>query len=141
MGHSWYRYNFLVSIRFVKVSNQTGGTACLHPEVEGIFLPLNNDYESNLTFISPEIELSKYFEGSKYRGTGATSGIDIEDANFINTLLESMKLKESFEVNTQKLKDSHEAWIWLTLKKDQTELFEGFEAITEEAILTWANSD
>ena len=28
-------------------SNQTGGSACLHPEIEGVFIPLRNDYTEN----------------------------------------------------------------------------------------------
>ncbi len=31
----------------VMVSNQTGGASCLQPEVEGVYIPLRNDYGLN----------------------------------------------------------------------------------------------
>lgn len=36
----------------VVIVNQTGGTACLHSECEGVYLPLANDYEDKRIFKS-----------------------------------------------------------------------------------------
>ena len=40
----------------VLYSNQTGGFSCLHPAIEGVFLPLRNDH-SFWKLISPERDL------------------------------------------------------------------------------------
>ena len=62
----------------VMVSNQTGGTACLQPEIEGVYIPLRNDYGlKDFRFSSPELELTTHFVGPKHRGAGATSGLDL----------------------------------------------------------------
>ena len=72
----------------ILISNQTGGTACLHPKLEGIYLPFANDYSLDTNeFMSPEIELSEYFLSGKYYGTGAIRGIDMDDANAIEKIL------------------------------------------------------
>jgi len=65
-------------------SNQTGGTSTLHPELEGVYVPLRNDVEvKDPKLVSPQNALLKYFEEPKHRGTGATSGLDLVDADFI----------------------------------------------------------
>ena len=64
-------------------SNQTGGFSCLQPSLEGTFLPLRNDH-SFWELMSPERELREYFEGPKHGGTGATSGLDTEDADAVD---------------------------------------------------------
>ncbi len=128
----------------VWVSQQTGGTSCLHPKVEGIYLPLHNDYtHKEHQFLSPEIDLSQYFEGPKHNGTGATSGLDQEDVKVITEILTKYKLGHILEINKSKLKESHEAWvhIWLKPEKNNIPLWTGFEPYPRNAILTWCNSD
>ncbi|WP_378181153.1 DUF6210 family protein [Aquimarina sp. SS2-1] len=127
----------------VMISNQTGGTACLHPKIEGVYVPLRNDYaEDTLEFFSPEIELSKYFKGSKYRGTGAVQGIDMEDVYRINIILSKSKLIECVEIDVNHLQESHEAWIWIKIKQTKKlDLIKGFEAFPLKGVLTWSNSD
>jgi hypothetical protein len=122
-------------------SNQTGGTACLHPSIEGIYIPIHNDYsEPEKQFISPEIDLTKHFVGAKYLGNGATEGIDAEDVSIITEILIKYTLNEFISVDTNKVKmeQSHEAWIHVKIKN--LYLLKGFP--TElSGILTWGNSD
>ncbi|MFN0257548.1 DUF6210 family protein [Pedobacter ureilyticus] len=122
-------------------SNQTGGFSCLHPSVEGIYVPLNNDYsEPEKRFLSPEIDLAKYFEGQKYGGSGATKGIDAEDILVITEILKKYSLNEVIIVDTNKSKmqQSHEAWIYVKILN--LYLLDGFSKELN-GIMTWSNSD
>ena len=131
----------------VYYTNQTGGTFCLQPEVEGVYLPLRNDYRiPELTFESPELDLSAYFCGPKYRGTGAIYGLDEEDANFIDGILDKVRLSPSVRVDRRRLKDSHEAWVYVTIlgneaSEPDSALFANFAPYPRQGVLTWANSD
>jgi len=126
-------------------SNQTGGTACLHPEVEGVFVPLRNDtLEETHSLISPENELYEYFVGPKHKGAGATSGLDSEDADKIQTVLAKHCLSPPIDIDRQRLKESHEAWVYVTISGDEDQaapVFSGFEPYPRKGILTWSNSD
>lgn len=126
----------------ILVSNQTGGTACLQPFMEGFYLPVGNDMiiETN-QLISPETELSNYFKSEKYFGTGATKGIDIDDAIIINEILHKYGLNNFIKVDTKQLEKSHEAWVYVTIDNNANkDLLSNFDHISE-AILTWTNSD
>ncbi len=125
------------------ISNQTGGTTCLHSKIEGIYLPLANDYsEDTREFISPEIELTDYFEGQKYGGSGAIKGIDLNDVEHINSILSKHELNELIEIDLEKLNESHEAWIRIRINKPKgIDLIKGFEKYPLFGILTWSNSD
>ena len=124
----------------VIVTNQTGGTSCLQPEEEGIFVPFANDYSTDNKFLSMELELSKIFEDSKYKGTGAILGIDSEDKEQINSLLKQYKLFDWIEVDSNMLKQSHEAWIYVIIKAN-SQYSSGFAPYPKQGVLTWANSD
>ena len=127
----------------VMISNQTGGTACLHPKIEGVFLPFANDYDAETRkFMSPEIELTEYFTGPKYNGSGAIKGIDIGDVEKINSILLKSSLDELIEIDLTKLAESHEAWIRIKINKTQgSYLLKGFSEFPLKGILTWGNSD
>jgi hypothetical protein len=121
----------------VLYSNQTGGFSCLHPELEGAYIPLNTDAGE---------KLYTYFEGPKHRGTGATDGLDAEDAAFIEMLLAERHLSAFIALDRSRLKESHEAWVWALVTGDggdgvQTALFAGFGPYPRVAVLTWENTD
>jgi hypothetical protein len=126
----------------VFVSNQTGGTACLQSSIEGIYLPLANDYSIDSgQFTSPEIDLINYFTGKKYGGHGAIDGIDNEDVKNITDILTKYGLNDCIKVDLNKLKKSHEAWIHvIILGNNNLGLFSNFDE-TLSGILTWSNSD
>lgn len=122
-------------------SNQTGGLSCLKPSIEGIYIPLRNDYlEPNKVFISPEIDLTNHFVGKKYLGSGATRGIDKEDITIISEILTKYSLNKFISIDTDnaKIEQSHEAWIHV--KINNLYLLEGFSNELN-GILTWCNSD
>ncbi len=131
----------------VMISNQTGGTSCLQPEMEGIYVPLRNDYLlDGLVFESPEIELSVYFRGPKHRGSGAVSGLDVMDADFIDGVLQRVNLSRSVMVDRDQLRHSHEAWVHVVLTDDESDIpglasVANFGPYPRPAILTWCNSD
>ena len=91
----------------VTYSNQTGGTSCLQPNIEGVFVPLRNDCaEPSRELLSAENELFAYFTGPKWRGTGATRGIDTEDVDFIERILAEQRLDHCITVNNSRRHDS-----------------------------------
>jgi hypothetical protein len=134
----------------VAYSNQTGGTSCLHPEFEGIFIPLRNDYQPpDGPMLSPENELLAYFEGPKHEGTGATRGLDDEDVEFITGVLTKWSLDTVIEIDRSRMRESHEAWVHVTVLRDETfirheaspvPLFE-LPPYPRRGVLTWSNSD
>lgn len=129
----------------VLVSNQTGGYSCLHPEVEGVFVPLRNDcLVPERTLLSPEIELMEYFEGYPHEGSGATSGLSPQDADFIEKILAKVNLHPAITIDRKLLDKSHEAWVHVTVASDESghevAVFSGFQ-YPAKGILTWSNSD
>ncbi|WP_395731164.1 DUF6210 family protein [Prosthecobacter sp.] len=131
----------------VMVSNQTGGTSCQQPEIEGIYIPLRNDYGlKDFRFSSPELELTTHFVGPKHRGAGATSGLDSEDADFVDDVLSRNGLDRSIRVDRKRLNNSQEAWIWVVIHADESNdsdlaMFADFGPYPRHGILTWSNSD
>jgi hypothetical protein len=124
----------------ISYTNQTGGTSCLQPYVEGVLVPFENDHDLDYRFISLEIDLHKYFHW-KWGTTGATSGISEEDADALDQMLKDRKIIDWFAVNRDQLKNSHEAWIHVTVKSDHVFYCHGFGPYPRPGILTWANSD
>lgn len=122
----------------VVYSNQTGGTSCLRPSYEGVYVAVRNDYAIDQNrFLSPEIELSDHFVNS-YGGMGAVGGINYKDVEFVNSVLSKNLL--NIEVDTTLLQESHEAWVNVLILNNN-ELFTGFTPFPRKAVLTWCNSD
>src|ERR1043165_5256239 len=88
----------------VKFSNQVGGYACLHPEIEGVYAPLNN------TVVNQVGELLAYFTGPKWRGW-CMEGIDEETADVIDSVLSQSHYSRRLRVDRNRLADSCEAWV------------------------------
>jgi hypothetical protein len=127
-------------------SNQAGGTACLQPVLEGAFVPFKNDVLiPSREFISPEWRLADYFEGPKYGGTGATSGLDDEDADFINSVLKEAGVDSWIVVDRKRLSESCEAWVFVNVLADEgrpdVSICSGFGPYPRGGVLTWSNSD
>jgi len=131
----------------IRYSNQTAGTYCEHPVVEGFYVPLRNESEEGAfdgprsrEFKSPEHALVEYFCGRKYEGTGATHGIDDEDADAIEAILAGYFLDEVLRVDRSRMAESTEAWIYVVVLKDD-HVFDGCGPYPRRAVLTWKNSD
>jgi hypothetical protein len=117
-------------------SNQAGGYACLQPELEGVYVPLDDDFNDI------ETKLSDYFTGPKHLGTGATRGHDEDDADRIDEILHSRSVPCPVAVDRQRLGESVEAWVFVRLRADDGPfpILEGFQT-GSPAVLTWTNSD
>lgn len=124
----------------ILLENQTGGHACLRPQLEGVYLPLANDYTTERVFLSPEIALNHYFTRSRYKGDGGTTGMNQNDVVAIHALLQEHQLYPFITIDVTKLKESHEAWIWVQVRAGSP-LVKGFQNYPLTAVLTWANSD
>ncbi|MDH7447638.1 DUF6210 family protein [Aquimarina sp. 2201CG14-23] len=127
----------------VLITNQTGGTACLHPKMEGVYVPFANYYkEASKEFLSPEIALIDYFKSAKYKGSGAIKGIDLEDVAIINEILTQFRLHKMITIDLEKLQESHEAWIYIKIRPDSDlGILNGFSEHVSKGVLTWSNSD
>jgi hypothetical protein len=109
-------------------TNQSGGYACLHPELEGVFVPYGND--------SLQAALDARFakDGHYY------DGFDPEDADYLDASLAAFGL-EVVTVNRALLDYCIEAWVPVTVRaRPQGETWHRvFPA--GGAILVWDNSD
>jgi hypothetical protein len=133
---------------------QTCGVNCLHPSAEGVYLPLCDEL-SDL-----ETQLTDFFVDL----AGAAHGIDEKDADFIDALLAESYHTRFICVDRERLRDSHEAWLYVRFPRSPARypddpgveyreawidpdspyqqslaLFWGFEST--HGILTWNNSD
>ena len=115
-------------------TNQTGGYACLHSEVEGVFVPLTREQ------FSQQEELENYFTGLKWGGHCYES-IDEETADFLDSVFAGNFRTQALKVDRAKLAESHEAWIHVIVSPDGqlSEMWSGFH--NAPGIVTWENSD
>lgn len=118
-----------------RYTNQTCGACCAQPEMEGVFVPFDAE-ESWL-------RLNAYFEGPKYRGSGAMQGIDEEDADLIESVLRDGRLGVPLAVDRSRLKESHEAWVHVLILAEDGPIptVAGFGPYPRPGVLTWPNSD
>ena len=111
-------------------TNQAGGHACLHPEMEGAFVP----------FEIPD-EIQCYFFGEKWN-CWCYECIDAETADFMDGILASSDFIGKIRVDRDRLEDSCEAWVFVTFPADlhPDDLpYSGFPSGL--GVLTWGNSD
>ena len=115
----------------VLITNQTCGSACHHPTVEGLFAPLGPGANHLSDF------LRTYFF-DKY-GTGGTSGIDDADARHIE--LQLCHEWDWLHVDRKRLATSEEAWVHMLAFHGLPMPFEDLGPFPLQCILTWENSD
>lgn len=113
-------------------TNQVNGTACDHPKLEGILIPINNDClpENHENLL--ETKLCALFDG-------AWDAITDEKANEIDLVLSSFRETESIAVDRSKIAQSVESWLYVIANETEFSCFSGFGEI--RGILTWQNSD
>ena len=118
----------------VRYTNQTGGYATHHPELEGIFVPLTHPQ------FSPQEKLEQFFTGDKWKGH-CYKGIDEETADFMDAIFADSFRTQALKVNRAKLAECEEAWIHAIVSPDgqQSEMWSGFTNAL--GIVTWENSD
>ena len=120
----------------VAYSNQTGGTSCLHPEMEGVFAPLTD------AFLDQQAKLYNFFTSRKWRGC-CDRGIDEETADFVDAVLAESWQTQMLRVDRSRLADSHEAWVHVVVLEGRAApdgcLLSGFTGA--RGVFTWENSD
>lgn len=123
----------------ILISNQTGGTSCLYREMEGVFVPFYNECPQPQNDLK---ELSAYFEGPPHHGTGATNGLTNEDAAFLDRLFTKYGFDQFMRLDRSRLKDSHEAWVFVQITNDggDPSIFDGFETYPRKGVFTWFSS-
>ncbi len=114
----------------VLFTNQVAGFVCMHPEVEGVFVPLPERVGR------PEVHaLRAHFRGNWHTLTE-------EDAKVVDGIFRSSQLG-FLRVDRARLADSYEAWVYVVVDHPQQDramdLFHGFT--TRAGIVTWMNSD
>lgn len=85
----------------VAYTNQTGGLYCTHPSAEGVFMPIGTGAQ--------QAALAHVFGG------GASSAIDAREADLIDEVLSRSDDTNILSVDRERLTDSHEAWVFVTV--------------------------
>lgn len=110
--------------------NQAGGFGCLHPQIEGVFVPL--PVSDGRTEIHA---LEQHFRGNWHP-------ISEEDAQFVDALLSRSDL-DYIKVDRSRLAESYEAWVFVQIERQEEELhpslLENFGS--RVGVLVWLNSD
>lgn len=112
--------------------NQSGGIHCQQAMETGYFVPISNDPPSD----QPELALA----GRLSNITKNRIGLNERSAGEINQLLKEISSSDHFEVDTEKLQQSAEAWIYLRIyPAGEFSTFGGADPF--KAVLTWPNTD
>lgn len=130
----------------VLYENQAGGYACLHPSIEGFFIPFGNniDYyaiEDKSAGEHLANEMLSYFSNPPWGGH-CYSGLTAEDADYLDNLFHKYEFTKAVDlkVDRTKLGSSVEAWIYVTLDSSKQDIYlKGLEV--KNAVLTCPNSD
>ncbi len=110
-------------------TNQTGGFACWHPEVEGFLVPLRTHLGMR------ELDALRSL-------SDCDDGLDSETADQVESMLARLGFN-GIHVDRSRLAESCESWIHVTLSGDLGHKvpLEGTRPQRLEAVLTWPNSD
>lgn len=116
----------------ILITNQVGGTACLHPEIEGFIVPISDDlliqdYKDSLQF-----QLCKLFDG-------VWDQLPDEILRKIQSLLNRYPETRGITIDWSKKSESFESWVWVIAKETEDSAYKGFGTL--EGVLTWENSD
>ena len=113
--------------------NQTGGTMCYQDSLEGILIPISNDYYPDEYRDSLDYRIIALFP------EGSAGYIDEATATTIQQILANYPETQGIQVHWEKLSFSHEAWLHVFVNDVEMAPYNGFQKC--EAILTWNNSD
>jgi len=119
----------------VVFTNQVCGYANYHLEMEGVFVPLQDET------VDLQTMLYEYFTGPKWGGY-CYYGIDEETADFLDNAFPRSTSTSILKVNRDLLDKSGEAWVHVFIDQphhDRYPLIDGFPG--NEGIATWGNSD
>lgn len=94
----------------VTYTNQVGGHACLHPQVEGFILPFD--------FSSLEDRLARVLLNR--------DALTVEDADEVDAMLARFPHTSCATVDRTRLDESMEAWVYVNVVENEACYFSGF---------------
>jgi hypothetical protein len=115
----------------VTYTNQTCGHVCMQPEAEGILVPFNDDAPLDEPDRALHYRLARTLESAHW--------LTPELADQVDSVLAGSPETRGATVDRSRLRDSHEAWVYVDLRADACDLLTGFGST--KAVLTWPNSD
>ena len=120
-------------------TNQVNGVSCYHPEIEGILIPIHNDYD----FLWLMDFKEKYTDTLEYHLTNLIKwnrdDITSDTADKLDNLFQHFKETKGISVDRDKIGKSMESWVWVISKENPDAPYTGFGEFN--GILTWPNSD
>lgn len=121
-------------------SNQTGGHYCLQSKGEGIFVPVHDECKEQ------EKNLLQYFtteRQEKIKERPMKYSLYNEDADFIDSVLDLSVATKVLRVDRERLDDSHEAWVYVTVADQPLEPLALGDFITGETASgrVWRGAD
>lgn len=122
-------------------SHQCGGLLCAQQSCEGFLVPLRAEALVQVGVRKHESlndALLDYFAGPKWAGH-CYSGIDAEDADYLDGLFLKYYETKHLKINRGMLKETKEAWLHVIISPEAKLRFQGITA--ENAILISQNSD
>ena len=125
-------------------TNQAGGTACLQPEAEGVFVPFGNDTTLDGRLISIEPALTRVFDAAPGGMTLADDGLADVFARALADYAANRWIPfRGITLDRDRLADSIEAWVHVRYQpvREIPSLVEGLGRGPFAAVLTWTNSD
>lgn len=124
-------------------TNQAGGTACLQPECEGLFVPFGNDTRLDGKLISLENSLFELFQGAAGGLTFAEGWAEAFEEALSRYAAEHWRAFSAVTLDRALVHESVEAWVHVIYHptSDFSPLFEGLGEPPFGAVLTWTNSD
>jgi hypothetical protein len=122
----------------IEYAIQSGGTYCLRPSCEGIFVPWYNDLGLDPpVFIGIESAL----QGLPWRI--ASGDLLAKEADAIDAILAQAPAHRGTRVDRRMLAESWEAWVHVTIDPDSMirEQVSGLDPFPDGGVLVWGNSD
>ncbi len=122
----------------ITYGNQAGGTYCLQPSCEGIFVSWYNDVEvPSGKLMSTEEAL----EGLPWEI--CSSSMTAADADAVDAVLRAAPAFHGIRVDRTRLADSYEAWVHVVIEPTHklSNVVARVDPFPRTGVLTWCNSD
>jgi hypothetical protein len=117
--------------------NQTCGHACMQRYAEGVLvLPTDPVLVSEIPHERYECPIEPLLKAMAW---GPVVGITDKRATEIDVLLKSHPMTAGILVDRNRLRESEEAWVYVTVEPAELAVYQGFDSA--EGVLVWQNSD
>jgi hypothetical protein len=117
--------------------NQTCGHACMQRYAEGVLvLPTDPVLVSEKPHERYECPIEPLLKAMAWE---SVSGITDRRATEVDALLKSQPMTTGILVDRTRLRESEEAWVYVTIEPRDNAVYQGFGSA--EGVLVWQNSD